>query len=138
MLATTKTRTSSFDDIKVFERTHADDRSPDTGAIHAGGNDGWIDLFARLKSWRQTPGHVDEDGFESPSTTAIEIAVILFRQHSDIEVPHRLVGDGEGGITIEYEHGPSALTIRISREGFLEFLYFESNRLVRRDVLNVP
>ena len=95
----------------------------------------WQDsIDNKLIEWGRSPGRIEEEDLEMPSSAAVRRASELATYLRDIGAPHPrlVVPNGEGGIVFERSAGRVFETIEFHSNGTMEVAYFEDHQLLHR------
>lgn len=98
----------------------------------------WKSIIDLLEKWYANPGLTDDETFDRPVSTETLVRVLRWangESHKIGPIPHRVVPDGEGGVTFEFrgveaEHGKRFTSINIGPAFAIDIDVFEDCRLV--------
>jgi hypothetical protein len=88
----------------------------------------------RLIEWWLDPSQLEDDETPLPSRDTIQLAIQVadLLRCKDSPAPTRIVPDAHGGIVFEFEAGSEFASIRISKDGSIEFCVFQDCQMVHR------
>lgn len=114
------------------------DSRADGRHVSQGERERWQEVLdQRLIEWGRNPEFLQDDGLKAPSSEVIAQACQFasFGRDHGVSPPQRVVPDGSGGISFEWQEKPFFLTVEIHANGDMEQLFFENSKLVRRKKL---
>lgn len=96
--------------------------------------EGWDLIERQLIEWGCDPGHLDEEGTQSPSPQTIQTAIRLASDlsHQGNASPTRVVPDAHGGIVFEFEGKGVFESVHVLPDGNIEHRLFQNHRLMHR------
>jgi hypothetical protein len=103
--------------------------------------EGWRPLIdQQLVEWGLNPASLEDDGVSPPSAIAIHLAsrLALILRDRGQRAPTRIVPDGSGGISFEWESDRIFTTVNISPSGAIEGALFKDGRIEARLPLAEP
>jgi hypothetical protein len=100
----------------------------------------WQEVAKQLSAWARDPQQLGDDEIEPPSDRTIRLAidVATVMRDRNVEVPDRIVPNGDGGLVFRWRSGNFTWSLELDVDGSMETTLMEEHELVCRHSLHVP
>jgi hypothetical protein len=99
----------------------------------------WQELMEKqLSSWARNPEQLGDEGIVAPSGGMVQLAIDVARVLRDqsVEVPDRVVPNGDGGVVFRWRSGDFTWSLELDADGSMETSLMEHDSLVCRHSLH--